>query len=86
MTPTPFVKLQATGYPREKMYGIRWASSDHDQTTTVPAPRATTLVTIHNTAERDKVHEEVAPSSTTRARRPRTPANRRHGPYARRGR
>ena len=30
MTPTAVREAQATGYPREKMYAIWWAGSDHD--------------------------------------------------------
>lgn len=57
MTPTAVREAQATGYPREKMYAIWWAGSDHDVETSVPAPRATTPSPSTTPPERDKVHD-----------------------------
>ncbi len=59
MTPTAIREAQATGYPREKMYAIWWAGSDHDVKDIGAGAKGYHTVTIHNTAERDKVHEEV---------------------------
>ena len=52
-------EAQATGYAREKMYGIWWAGSDHDVKDIGAGAKGYNVVTIHNTAEHDKVHEEV---------------------------
>ncbi len=59
MTPTAIREAQATGYPREKMYAIWWAGSDHDVKDIGAGAKGYHTVTIHNTAERDKVHDEV---------------------------
>ncbi len=59
MTPTALREAQATGYAREKMYGIWWAGSDHDVKDIGAGAKGYNVVTIHNTAEHDKVHEEV---------------------------
>jgi len=59
MTPTAVREAQATGYPREKIYGIWWAGSDHDVKDIGAGAKGYNTVTIHNTAEHDKVHDEV---------------------------
>ncbi len=59
MTPTAVREAQATGYPREKMYGIWWGGSDHDVRDIGAGAKGYNTVTIHNTAERDKIHDEV---------------------------
>jgi branched-chain amino acid transport system substrate-binding protein len=59
MTPTAVREAQATGYPREKMYAIWWAGSDHDVKDIGAGAKGYNTVTIHNTAEHDKVHDEV---------------------------
>ena len=59
MTPTAVREAQATGYPREKVYGVWWAGSDHDVKDIGAGAKGYNTVTIHNTAERDKVHDEV---------------------------
>jgi branched-chain amino acid transport system substrate-binding protein len=59
MTPTAVREAQATGYPREKMYSIWWAGSDHDVKDIGAGAKGYNTVTIHNTAEHDKVHDEV---------------------------
>ena len=59
MTPTALREAQATGYAREKMYGIWWAGSDHDVKDIGAGAKGYNAMTIHNTAERDKVHDEV---------------------------
>lgn len=58
MTPTAIREAQATGFPREKMYAIWWGGSDHD-VKGISGAKGYNTVTIHNTAERDKVHDEV---------------------------
>jgi branched-chain amino acid transport system substrate-binding protein len=59
MTATAVREAQATGYPREKMYAVWWAGSDHDVKDIGMGAKGYNTVTIHNTAERDKVHDEV---------------------------
>lgn len=59
MTPTAVREAQATGYPREKMYAIWWAGSDHDVKDIGAGAKGYNTVTMHNTGERDKVHSEV---------------------------
>ena len=59
MTPTAIREAQATGYPREKMYAIWWGGSDHDVKDIGAGAKGYNTVTIHNTAERDKVHDDV---------------------------
>ncbi|MBF5002800.1 ABC transporter substrate-binding protein [Diaphorobacter sp. NR2-3-3-1] len=58
MTPTAIREAQATGFAREKMYAVWWAGSDHD-VKDIDGAKGYNTVTIHNTAERDKVHDEV---------------------------
>jgi branched-chain amino acid transport system substrate-binding protein len=59
MTPTAVREAQATGYPREKMYAIWWGGSDHDVKDIGAGAKGYNTVTIHNTADHDKVHDDV---------------------------
>ena len=59
MTPTAIREAQATNYARDKIYGIWWAGSDHDVKDIGAGAKGYNTVTIHNTAEHDKVHDEV---------------------------
>ena len=59
MTPTAVREAQATNYPRDKIYSIWWAGSDHDVKDIGAGAKGYNTVTIHNTAERDKVHDDV---------------------------
>ena len=59
MTPTAVREAQATNFPREKIYSIWWAGSDHDVKDIGAGAKGYNTVTIHNTAEHDKVHDEV---------------------------
>lgn len=59
MTPTAVREAQATNFPREKMYAVWWAGSDHDVKDIGSGAKGYNTVTIHNTAERDKVHDDV---------------------------
>ncbi len=59
MTPAAVREAQATNYPREKIYSIWWAGSDHDVKDIGAGAKGYNTVTIHNTAERGKVHDEV---------------------------
>ena len=59
MTPTAVREAQATGYPRDKMYGIWWAGSEHDVRDIGAGAKGYNTITIHNTAEHDKVHSDL---------------------------
>ena len=59
MTPTAVREAQATNYPRDKIYSVWWAGSDHDVKDIGAGAKGYNTVTIHNTAEHDKVHDEV---------------------------
>jgi branched-chain amino acid transport system substrate-binding protein len=52
-------EAQATGYPREKMYAVWWGGSDHDVKDIGAGAKGYNTVTIHNTAESDKVHGDI---------------------------
>ena len=59
MTPTAVREAQATNYARDKIYSVWWAGSDHDVKDIGAGAKGYNTVTIHNTAERDKVHDDV---------------------------
>lgn len=59
MTPAGIREAQASGYPRDKMYAIWWAGSDHDVKDLGDAAKGYNAITIHNSAARDKVHEDL---------------------------
>ena len=59
MTPAAIREAQATNFPREKMYAIWWAGSDHDVKDIGAGAKGYNAMTIHTTAARDKVHDEV---------------------------
>lgn len=59
MTPTAIREAQATGFARDKIYSIWWAGSDHDVKDIGEGAKGYNTITIHNTAELDKVHQEV---------------------------
>ena len=55
-------EAQATGYPRDKVYGIWWAGSDTDVRDIGAGAKGYNAITIHNTAELDKIHDEIKTS------------------------
>ncbi len=59
MTPAAIREAQATNFPREKMYAVWWAGSDHDVKDLGESAKGYHAVTIHNTAEHDRVHDDV---------------------------
>ncbi|MVT38085.1 ABC transporter substrate-binding protein [Acidovorax citrulli] len=59
MTPAGIREAQASGYPREKIYGIWWAGSDHDVKDIGAGAKGYNAITIHNSAARDKVHDDL---------------------------
>lgn len=59
MTPAGIREAQASGYPREKIYAIWWAGSDHDVKDIGTGAKGYNAITIHNSAARDKVHDDL---------------------------
>jgi len=59
MSATAVREAQATGYPREKIYAIWWGGSDHDVKDIGAGAKGFNTITIHNTADHDKVHDDV---------------------------
>jgi len=59
MTPTAVREAQATGFPREKMYAIWWAGSDHDVRDIGAGAKGYNAITVHNSAVRDRVHDDL---------------------------
>lgn len=59
MTPTAIREAQAVGYPRDKMYGIWWASSENDVQDLGAVAKGYNGITIHNSADHGKVHDDL---------------------------
>ena len=59
MTPAAVREAQATGFAREKIYAIWWAGSDHDVKDIGAGAKGYNAITIHNSAAKDKVHDEL---------------------------
>lgn len=59
MTPTAIREAQASGYPRDKMYAIWWAGSEGDVRDLGAVAKGYNAITIHNSAARGKVHEDL---------------------------
>lgn len=59
MTPAGIREAQASGYPREKMYAVWWAGSDHDVKDLGAGAKGYNAVTIHNSAAKDAVHDAI---------------------------
>ena len=59
MTPAGIREAQASGYPREKIYAIWWAGSDHDVKDIGMGAKGYNAITIHNSAAKDKVHDDL---------------------------
>ena len=59
MTPTAIREAQATGYPREKIYGIWWAGSESDVKDLGAAAKGYNAIAIQGSADRGKVHDDV---------------------------
>ncbi|MCR5865656.1 ABC transporter substrate-binding protein [Aquincola sp. J276] len=59
MTPAGIREAQASGFPREKMYAIWWAGSDHDVKDIGAGAKGYNAITVHNSAARDKVHDDL---------------------------
>src|SRR3546814_19315309 len=59
MTPTAIREAQAVGYPRDKMSGIWWASSENDVQNLGPVAKGYNGITIHNSPDPGKVPENL---------------------------
>ncbi len=59
MTPAGIREAQASGYPRDKIYAIWWAGSDHDVKDLGDGAKGYNAITIHNSAAKDKVHDDL---------------------------
>lgn len=59
MTPTAIREAQSVGYPRDKMYGIWWASSETDVADLGDTAKGYNGITIQNSAEHGRVHDDV---------------------------
>ena len=59
MTPAGIREAQATGFRRERIYGIWWAGSDHDVKDIGAGATGYNAITIHNSAAKDKVHADL---------------------------
>ncbi|MBV6273288.1 ABC transporter substrate-binding protein [Alcaligenaceae bacterium CGII-47] len=59
MTPTAIREAQGIGYPRDQMYGIWWASSETDVQDLGDAAKGYNGITIHNSAEHGRVHDDA---------------------------
>ncbi len=59
MTPAGIREAQASGYPREKIYAVWWAGSDHDVRDIGDGAKGYNALTIHNSAARDRVHADL---------------------------
>ena len=59
MTPTAIREAQASGYPRDKMYGIWWAASEGDVKDLGDVAKGYTAVSIANSASTGKVHQDL---------------------------
>ena len=59
MTPAAVREAQASGFPREKIYAVWWAGSDHDLKDIGAGAKGYNAITIHNSVARDKVHDDL---------------------------
>ena len=59
MTPAAVREAQASGYPRDKIYSIWWAGSDHDVKDLGDGAKGYNTITIHNSSATDKVHADL---------------------------
>ena len=59
MTPAGIREAQASGYPRDKIYGIWWAGSDHDVADIGAGAKGYNAITLENSAAKDRVHDDL---------------------------
>ncbi len=59
MTPTAIREAQASGYPRDKMYGIWWAGSESDVKDLGQVAKGYNIITLANSAAKGRVHDDL---------------------------
>jgi branched-chain amino acid transport system substrate-binding protein len=59
MTPAGIREAQASGYPRDHIYAIWWAGSDHDVKDIGAGAKGYNAITLENSAAHDKVHDDL---------------------------
>ncbi len=59
MTPTAIREAQASGYPRDKMYGIWWAGSESDVKDLGQVAKGYNVITLANSASKGRVHDDL---------------------------
>jgi branched-chain amino acid transport system substrate-binding protein len=59
MTPTAIREAQASGYARDKIYGIWWAGSEGDVRDLGAVAKGYNAITIHNSGEPGKVSQDL---------------------------
>ncbi|HYP81773.1 ABC transporter substrate-binding protein [Variovorax sp.] len=59
MTPAGIREAQASGYPRDKIYAVWWAGSDHDVKDIGEGAKGYNAVTLQNSAAKDKVLDDI---------------------------
>jgi branched-chain amino acid transport system substrate-binding protein len=59
MTPAGIREAQASGYPRDHMYAIWWAGSDHDVKDIGAGAKGYNAITLQNSAAHDKVQDDL---------------------------
>jgi branched-chain amino acid transport system substrate-binding protein len=59
MTPAALREAQASGFPREKIYGIWWAGSDHDVRDIGAGAKGYNAITLENSAAKDLVDDDI---------------------------
>jgi len=59
MTPAGIREAQASGFPRERIYGIWWAGSDHDVKDIGAGAKGYNAITLENSAAKDRVMDDL---------------------------
>ena len=59
MTPAGIREAQASGYPRDHIYAIWWAGSDHDVKDIGAGAKGYNAITLHNSAAHDRVQDDL---------------------------
>ena len=73
MTPTSIREAQSTGFPRDKMYSIWWAGSEHDVKDLGQVAKGYNTITIHNTGEPvGKVYDDLQTHVYAKGQKPDT--------------
>ena len=71
MNSTALKEAAATGYPREKMYGVWWAGAEPDVKDVGDGAKGYNALTLQHGAEPNaKITKDILATSTARARAP----------------